>query len=338
MISNPMDPNCLEKKNDVLNSIQDYVYEKAVQLKPAEARWQPADLLPIMSQDDWSEQIQNFRIGSNNLTDEILIVVIGNMITEEALPSYQTWFNRLNGVQDTSGMDKNGWSEWSRNWTAQENRHGEILKFYLYLSGRVDMKSIEVTIQNLIRNGFNPKEKHDPYRGLIYTSFQEAATKLSHTRIGDLSNQAGDKLLSKICSNLASEEAIHEEAYKGIMAKIFKIDPEGATLAFGEMMKAKIVMPGVNMEFSGHKDIFQHYSNVVFRLGVYTTEDYAEIIKKLIKFWSIENLQGLKGEASKAQDFLGNLPRRYLRLAQRKLNKYSKVSPKSFPWIFNRTV
>lgn len=70
-------------------------------------------------------------------------------------------------------------------------RHGDLLNRYLYLTGRVDMRSIEVTIQHLITNGFNPKIKKDPYKGFIYTSFQERATKISHQNVARLANTAG---------------------------------------------------------------------------------------------------------------------------------------------------
>ncbi len=71
------------------------------------------------------------------------------------------------------------------------HRHGDLLNRYLYLTGRVDMRSVEVTIQHLITNGFNPKIKKDPYKGFIYTSFQERATKISHQNVARLANTAG---------------------------------------------------------------------------------------------------------------------------------------------------
>ena len=41
-------------------------------------------------------------------------------------------------------------------------------------------QAVEVTIQNLITSGMDPKTENDPYLGFIYTSFQERATKISH--------------------------------------------------------------------------------------------------------------------------------------------------------------
>jgi len=48
---------------------------------------------------------------------------------------------------------------------------------YLWLTGKVNMRAVEVTIQNLIGSGMDPKTENNPYLGFIYTSFQERATK-----------------------------------------------------------------------------------------------------------------------------------------------------------------
>jgi hypothetical protein len=45
------------------------------------------------------------------------------------------------------------WATLARSWTAEENRHGDLLHKYLYLSGKVDMRMVETTIHYLIRSG-----------------------------------------------------------------------------------------------------------------------------------------------------------------------------------------
>jgi hypothetical protein len=116
------------------------------------------------------------------------------MITEEALPTYMTMLNTLDGVRDETGASQTPWGIWTRAWTAEENRcaaaaagrllpgpmlvgaalppplcadapparppadppadppplascpnrHGDLMNKYMYLTGRVNMKSIEV--------------------------------------------------------------------------------------------------------------------------------------------------------------------------------------------------
>jgi acyl-[acyl-carrier-protein] desaturase len=75
------------------------------------------------------------------------------MVTEEALPSYQSMGNRTEGIADDTGASSLPWAQWLRGWTAEENRHGDLLNRYLYLSGRVDMRQVETTVHHLLRNG-----------------------------------------------------------------------------------------------------------------------------------------------------------------------------------------
>jgi acyl-[acyl-carrier-protein] desaturase len=202
-------------------------------------------------------------------------------------------------------------------WTAEENRHGDLLNKYLYLSGRVDMKAVEQTIQRLLYNGVNLQTDGDPYQGIVYTSFQERATKISHVNTGKLAKKSGDKSLEKICNIVAGEEALHEKAYKFFMSKIFEIDPNGAIQAFANMMRKKIIMPATLMDEGTEQSKFMDYANVTQKIGVYTSMDYASIIEHLVGFWNVESILGLNEAGKKAQDFLGGLSTRYFRLAER---------------------
>ncbi len=254
---------------------------------------------------------------TNCIPDTIITSLVGNMITEEALPSYQTYFNLVvNEERDLTST--NGWVRWSRAWTAEENRHGDLLNKYLYLTGRCDMKAVEQTIHRLISNGFNAKTNNDPYQTLVYTSFQERATKISHTNTGKLADKAGDSTLSRICKTIAGDEARHEKAYKSFMSKIFEIDPSGALKSFEEMMRKQIVMPSIAMgEGSKKPNMFADFSAITQKLGIYTALDYANIIDHLVKLWNIESLTGLQDGVAKAQDYLCNLSARYKKIAER---------------------
>ena len=84
------------------------------------------------------------------------------------------------------------------------------------------LQAIEVTIQNLITSGMDPKTENNPYLGFIYTSFQERATKISHGNTASHATQHGDKVLGKICAAIAGDEARHEKAYIKIVDELFK--------------------------------------------------------------------------------------------------------------------
>jgi acyl-[acyl-carrier-protein] desaturase len=315
--------------------MEDFVAEQTARLlKPVSESWQPSDFLPDSASPDFPEKLAGFREQARVLPDDVLVVLVGDMITEEALPSYQTWFNRLHGVEDPNGVSDRPWSVWSRGWTAEENRHGDLLNRYLYLSGRVNMRAVETTIQYLIREGFDPQTARDPYLGFVYTSFQERATKISHRNVATLAKKAGEETLHTICGLIAGDEARHETAYKAFMGKIFEIDPCGALESFMSMMKRKIVMPAVGIHDGSDRQLFEKFSKVAQRLRVYTVKDYAEIIRDLVRHWRVDVLNGLSGVAAQAQDYLCGLADRYEKLSER----LTFGGRESFSWIDGREV
>ena len=97
---------------------------------------------------------------------------------------------------------------------------------------------------NQISSGFNPKIKKDPYKGFVYTSFQERATKISHQNVARLANSAGDGNLGLICSKIAGDESRHEKAYQAIFQEILKKDPEGGLKSFYELMSDQVGREG----------------------------------------------------------------------------------------------
>ncbi|AEE54335.1 acyl-ACP desaturase [Haliscomenobacter hydrossis] len=311
--------NEVSKNLEVITQIEPFV-RTAIEtlLVDVNTCWQPTDFLPDMSKEDALDQVHQLRERAAGIPDEVIVSLIGNMITEEALPSYQTYFNLLDGInREHSVTSENAWVTWSRQWTSEENRHGDLLNKYLYLSGRADMRQVEVTIQTLISNGFDANTDNDPYQAMIYTSFQERATKISHNNTGKLASKAGDNVLSRICTTIAGDEGRHERAYKTFMREIFDIDPNGAMLAFEKMMRKQIAMPALLIDKGNDRNMFARFSAITQKIGIYTTWDYAKIIEHLVEFWKIENVTGLTGAAAKAQVYLSKLPERYLRIAER---------------------
>lgn len=320
----------VEKRREVMLHIEKYMNETMwTYLKPIDTNWQPADFLPDSTNENFYSAIKDLRASADNLSYDLVAVLIGDTITEEALPTYESWLTMVDGI---SKDEEGGWMKWVRHWTAEENRHGDLLNKYLYLSGRVDMRQMEISTQYLIADGFDIGTGHDPYRNFVYTSFQELATNVSHRRVASLAKRDGDTLLSKMCGVIASDEARHAKAYKDFMAKIFEVDPNEALIAFEDMMRKKIVMPAHFLREMGLKigQTFGHFTDAAQRLGVYTAVDYVEIMQQLIIEWKIESLQELNEAGEKARDYLINLPSRLLRVAERMKNPAMDYK---FSWI-----
>jgi acyl-[acyl-carrier-protein] desaturase len=307
----------VSSRKEVMGYLEPFmVNDMAEYLKPVDDMWQPADFLPDSSKDTFFEEVKQLQECTKDLSYDLMAVLIGDTITEEALPTYESW---LMMVDDVSRNEQGGWMKWVRGWTAEENRHGDLLNKYLYLSGRVNMRAMEASTQYLIQDGFDIGTGNDPYRNFIYTSFQELATNISHRRVAMLAKQGGDKQLSKICGVIAADEARHAKAYKAFISKAFEVDPNEVMLAFEDMMRRKIVMPAHFLREMGTKigHTFGHFTDAAQRLGVYTAVDYVDIMKELIEDWNVESIKELNEAGEKARDYIVALPDRLLRIADR---------------------
>jgi acyl-[acyl-carrier-protein] desaturase len=260
-------------------------------LIPADNIWQPTDFLPNSQKDTFISEVEEIRELSKELDDDFWVVLVGDTITEEALPTYESWLLDLDGV---SQDPDNSWAKWVRNWTAEENRHGDVLNKYLYLSGRVNMREVEISTQHLIADGFDIGTSTDPYKNFVYTTFQELATYISHNNVAKIARKKGHKALAKMSKIIAGDEISH-------------------------MMKHKIVMPAMHLResFGAKGSLFDDFSTVAQRAGVYTGFDYVDILKKLNTMWEIDKITNLTPEAEKARDFLMKLPDRMYRITDR---------------------
>jgi acyl-[acyl-carrier-protein] desaturase len=70
-------------------------------LKPVERSWQPSDLLPDPAApgEEFYDQLTALRSAAAALPSDYLVVLVGDMVTEEALPSYMNMLNTLDGTK-----------------------------------------------------------------------------------------------------------------------------------------------------------------------------------------------------------------------------------------------
>ncbi|KAL2920806.1 Stearoyl-[acyl-carrier-protein] 9-desaturase chloroplastic [Bienertia sinuspersici] len=261
-----------------------------------------------LKREEFHDQIKELQARAKEIPDEHYVVLVGHMITKEALPTYQTMLNTCDGVKDETGASLTPWAIWTRAWTAKENRHGDLLNKYLYLSGRVDMRAVEKTIQYLIGSGM-------------------------------LAKQHGDLKLAQICGLIAADEKHHKTAYSKIVTKLFEIDPDTTILAFADMMKKKISMPA-HLMYDGHDhSLFDHFAGVAARIGVYSARDYADVMQFLVEYWEVDKVNGLSSEGRKAQEYVCGLPQRIRVIEERALKRGKNEGfSVGFSWVFDRSV
>ena len=80
--------NELEKNKEVISGLEDMANDAVERfLLEAETAWQPSDFLPDMSDPDAFKTIKELQQRASGLPPEIITSLVGNLITEEALPS-----------------------------------------------------------------------------------------------------------------------------------------------------------------------------------------------------------------------------------------------------------
>src|SRR5690606_10476278 len=73
--------------------------EMSAYLKPVEDMWQPADFLPDASRDTFFEEVRDLQESARELPYDLVAVLIGDTITEEALPTYESWLTMVEDVE-----------------------------------------------------------------------------------------------------------------------------------------------------------------------------------------------------------------------------------------------
>lgn len=320
-------------RNGVVTSLDNIVEEQSNKiLRPPDQNWQPSDFLPDFS-GDWEKVIKEIQEQSRALPDLLLILLGLGLVTEEALPTYQTLVNRPASVRDLTGKQETPWGGWTRRWSAEENRHGDLLKGYLGFNKRVNMRNLERDTQYGIGIGFDPGMGDCPYKFIIYTSFQERATYKFHMGTGRIAEEKGDEMLHTICTVIANDEQRHFTFYREIMREIFRVDPNGAVTAYAWMMRKGIAMPAKELASSKNPNLYDDCAKIAQSIDVYTFKDYAGIIEELNTYWKISEIDVTTVEAAEAQKYLSKLPEKILRVAAKAENKKFEFDASRFDWI-----
>ncbi len=304
----PRPAETVARESEVLHELETHIpnisQKTRTQLATLPNAWQPADYLPDFSREDTLQaDIRHLQAQTRNLRPELLVALIGDTLTEEGLPTFTSSLFTTKGLPtgeaDDAFTHKGNLQRWFRQWTAEEHRHGVLLQNFLRLSGRVNMRAYEQSVQLFLEDGMDLGIQNSPFRGFVYTSFQELATQRSHMNVAKLAKEQGSPLTAKICGQIASDEAYHAKAYAEFVRFFFEREPNGMMQALAEMMRHGITMPAHMMrEVDPNGNVLQpgetyaFFSDLAQHLGVYTSRDYAEISANLLETWQVGERKG----------------------------------------------
>jgi acyl-[acyl-carrier-protein] desaturase len=310
----------LASKIEVLKDLEEPVRELMEAHERKRDLWFPSEILgpqPESSPDDFTRQL---RAQASGIPDPIRAALALNMLTEEGLPH----FHRLLAVYLG---DESHWRAWNNLWTAEEDRHGQVLHDYARDTRLFDQRKIEEMQFEYLRAGFHPEWDRDPYRVFAYTTVQERATQFSHGETGRIVGEYEPRL-AEVLSHVAKDEARHYAFYRSVFELILERDPNGALHSAAFILPA-IDMPGVTMP--GFKEL----AEVIRRAGIYGPRDYLRIVQEQIRYWKIESLQGLNEIGRMAQEKIMGIPARLKRIAEI-METRSRAKTFSFEVVFNR--
>jgi acyl-[acyl-carrier-protein] desaturase len=310
----------LLSKVEVLRDLDTKVREMMAMHEAKRELWFPADLLGPKPDSSPDEHLAQLRKRAAGIPDSARAALALNLLTEEGLPH----FHRLLAVY--LGEDSH-WQAWNNLWTAEEDRHGQILHDYGRDTRLFDQRRLEEMQFEYIRAGFNPTWDHDPYRVFVYTTVQERATQFSHANTGKLIGEY-EPLLGEVLGYVAREEARHFSFYRHVFSEILKRDPDQA-LHSASLILPSIDMPGLTIP--GYKE----FADVIRRAGIYGPRDYLRIVQEQIRYWKIESLTGLNELGRKAQEKILGIPERLRRVADI-METRARAKTFSFPVVFNR--
>lgn len=310
----------LYSKIEVLEDLEEKVRELMEIHERKRELWFPSDLLGPAEDECPEANLAQLRAQAAGIPDAARAALALNLLTEEGLPH----FHRLLAVYLG---DESFWRSWNNLWTAEEDRHGQVLHDYVRDTRLLKQRKLEEMQFEYLRAGFHPQWDRDPYRVFAYTTVQERATQFSHSETGKIVAEYEPRL-GIVLTQVAKEEARHYTFYRTVFEEILKRDPDQALHSASFILPA-IDMPGVTMP--GFKEL----ADVIRRAGIYGPRDYLRIVQEQIRYWKIESMEGLNGLGRKAQEKILGIPARLKRIADHMETK-SKGKTFSFEVVFNR--
>ena len=226
--------------------------------------------------------------------------MVQNLMTEDNLPSYHR------EIAMNFGLD-GPWGQWVNRWTAEENRHGIALRDYLVVTRAVDPVELEKLRIEVVNRGFSPGQNQQIrddlfaeslFDSVIYVTFQELATRISHRNTGKACNETiADQLLAKI----SADENLHMIFYRDVSEAGFEAAPNQAMKSLHKILR-NFQMPGFQVPEFRRKAVFIAVG------GVYDIRIHLdEVVMPVLKKWRIFEREDFTGEAAALRDDLGVL-------------------------------
>ena len=261
--------------------------------------WNTHDYIP------WSEGKNYYAMGGQDwdpdqakLSDVARVAMVQNLLTEDNLPAYHREI-AMNFSMDSA------WGYWVNRWTAEENRHGISIRDYLVVTRNCDPVELEELRIEQMTRGFSPGQNaqgdlfaESLFDAVMYVSFQELATRVSHRNTGKACN---DPVAEQLLARISNDENLHMIFYRDVSAAGLDIAPNQAIKSVHRIL-SNFRMPGSTVPE------FRRKAVVIATGGIYDPRIHLEdVVMPILKKWRIFERDDLTGEGARMRDELGML-------------------------------
>ncbi len=271
---------------DLLHELMPLV-EKSLDRHVAAANaWFPHEYVPYEEGRNYLEE--PWTPADSRLPDVAQTALEVNLLTEDNLPYYHL------ALWETFGNDE-AWGEWVRRWTAEEGRHAIVIRDFLTVTRGVDPVQLEQGRMDMVLRGWYPEfAQQGPLDGVVFTTLQELATRISHRNTGEITDDEG---AVRLCSRVATDENLHYVFYRDLAMNAIAVDPSAMVLAMRRQI-LNFAMPGAAMPG------FREKAKAMAQAGIYNLRIHVEQVLKpvLEKHWRLAELDGLSDEAKQARE------------------------------------
>ncbi|MGV9678383.1 acyl-ACP desaturase [Nocardia sp. NPDC003482] len=287
--------------------------ELLLELEPVAARnvdrhlsmakeWHPHDYVPwdrgrnfaALGGIDWDP-------AQSRLSELARAAMITNLLTEDNLPSYHR------EIAENFSQD-GAWGTWVGRWTAEENRHGIVMRDYLVVTRGVDPVALERARMIHMTNGYDPMRLvreagggvHLADTGFLhsvaYVTFQELATRVSHRNTGRVCD---DPVADRMLQRIAADENLHMIFYRDMCAAALDLVPDQAVAAITDIV-CHFQMPGAGMPDWRRNGV------LMAKHGIYDLRQHLdEVVLPVLRKWNIFERNDFGPRGEQARERLG---------------------------------
>ena len=251
--------------------------------------WFPHQYVPYGRGRDYDgvlEGGQGWEPGDSKITPESKDSLLVNLLTEDNLPGYHF------AIRDAMG-EEGPWGFWVNRWTAEENRHGIVIRDYLTVTRALDPVVLERERMKHLQVGYKMPYGNDLLRGLTYVAFQELATRLSHRNTGKAS---GDPLCEQMLARVAKDENLHMIFYRNMIGAAMQVAPGQTVQAIADVVTT-FEMPGNTI------DGFLRKSVSIANAGIYDLRlHHDDVVMPVLRKWGVFETTTLDAEGEQARE------------------------------------